>query len=67
MSTAVVQNAAASSDVCAVVVTSSERFGALSTLPHLLTWSGYELRTDLGNGRGVWIKPDCQPGGPTRR
>jgi len=63
---ATVINAATTPQVCAVVITSPERFGALPALGHLLAGSGYELDVEAPNAE-VWIKQECRPNARARR
>ena len=53
--------AAAEPDVCAVVVTSGERWGSFDDLPDRLADEGYELATQHGNVDKVYVKTDCHP------
>jgi hypothetical protein len=53
--------AAAEPDVCAVVVTSGERWGSFDDLPDRLADEGYELATQHGNVDRVYVKTDCHP------
>ena len=46
--------------VCAVIVRSPKRFGSLAGLPGRLFELGYELVSDFGDGRGVYLR-DCPP------
>lgn len=55
--------AAANPRQCAVVAWAPVRFGSFKTLPERLLKLGYEQVADYGNGRGVWLKPRCQPPG----
>ena len=53
--------AASEPEVCAVVVTSGERWGSFDDLPDRLAAEGYELATQNGNVDKVYVKPDCTP------
>ncbi len=53
--------AAANPRVCAVVVWAPVRFGRFTTLPERLVGLGYERTEDFGHGRGLWVRPRCEP------
>lgn len=59
-----VVRAAANPRQCAVVIWAPVRFGSLPTIPERIEDLGYERVEDFGDGRGVWVRPDCDP--PTR-
>jgi hypothetical protein len=52
---------AADPRVCAVVVRSTDRFGAFDGLPERLADEGYEVALDSGESRVVYVRPDCDP------
>ena len=56
-----VLDAAANPRQCAVVVWAPVRFGRFTTLPAGLEQLGYEQTEDFGHGRGMWVRPDCDP------
>jgi len=56
-----VAEAAAADDVCAVVVTSRERWGSFDDLPDRLADAGYELDSEHGPVQKVYVKPACHP------
>ena len=62
---------AAEPDVCAVVVTSGERWGRFDDLPDRLADLGYELAAQDGDVHRVYVKPTAPgqvgPGHATRR
>lgn len=60
-----VLEAAANPKVCAVVVTSEERFGSFAGLPTGLLRLGYDQTVDLGDGLGLYLRPGCDPGAGT--
>jgi 4-amino-4-deoxy-L-arabinose transferase-like glycosyltransferase len=47
--------------VCAVVITSPERFGSWPDLPARLDAIGYHETVQLGAGRGLWERERCEP------
>lgn len=55
--------AAAASDprVCAVVITSGQRFGGLDGLPEELVSAGYEAVPGVGDGDVLYERRDCAP------
>ncbi len=53
--------AAGTPRVCAVVVTSPERFGRYPDLPDRLARLGYELSIDLDAGLGLYRRSTCRP------
>jgi hypothetical protein len=53
--------AAANPRQCAVVVWAPIRFGRFTTLPQGLEQLGYEQTEDFGRGRGMWVRPECDP------
>jgi hypothetical protein len=61
--------AAANPRECAVAVWAPIRFGRFKTLPQGLVELGYEQTEDFGDGRGLWVRPRCEPdrsaAGPT--
>jgi hypothetical protein len=59
--------AAGGPDVCAVVATSPERFGALAGLPDALARAGYQQTLDTGADLGVWVRSSCPASDPARR
>ncbi|MET0902043.1 MAG: hypothetical protein ABWZ52_02280, partial [Acidimicrobiales bacterium] len=50
-------------DVCAVVVTSGARWGSFDELPLRLAAAGFEVATEAGDVRRVYVKPEpaCDP------
>jgi hypothetical protein len=56
-------DAAANPRQCAVVVWAPVRFGRFKGLPEGLVKLGYEQTEDFGHGRGMWVRPDCDPAG----
>jgi hypothetical protein len=58
----VVARAAASRDVCAVVVWSPARLGSLARLPERLADEGYREVDRFGESRAVYERSDCDPG-----
>lgn len=57
-----VLKAAANPKVCAVVITSEERFGSFAGLPTGLLKLGYDQTVDQGDGLGLYLRPGCDPG-----
>lgn len=55
--------AAADPRVCAVVVRSEKRFGALRGLGDRLAAHGYVVSSDFGNAQVVYTRTDCAPEG----
>ncbi len=53
--------AAANPRQCAFVIWAPVRFGSFPDLPARLEQIGYQQVEDFGHGRGVWLKPSCQP------
>jgi 4-amino-4-deoxy-L-arabinose transferase-like glycosyltransferase len=53
--------AAANPRQCAVVAWSPVRFGRFARLSDRLAALGYEQTEDFGRGRGIWVRPRCQP------
>ena len=45
--------------VCAVVITSPERFGSWPDLPDRLEQIGYHQTVELGDGLGLWQRERC--------
>jgi len=56
-----VAEAAADPQVCAVVVTSKERWAGFEDLPDRLAEVGYELAREDGAHHRTYVKPDCNP------
>ena len=56
-----VAEAAADPDVCAVVVTSGQRWGSFDDLPGRLADEGYEVARQHGDVHRVYVRPDCHP------
>ncbi len=56
-----VVRAAARPRVCAVVVTSDERFGSFEDLPRDLLRLGYDQTVVLPDGGGLFVRPGCDP------
>lgn len=56
-----VLEAAANPRQCAVVIWAPVRFGSFTTLPERLVDLGYEQTEDFGRGRGLWLRPRCEP------
>jgi hypothetical protein len=46
--------------VCAVVITSRERFGSWPDLPERLERIGYHQTVELGEGLGLWERERCE-------
>jgi hypothetical protein len=55
-----VVRAAGQPRVCAVVITSPERFGSWPDLPSRLEQIGYHESVELGEGLGLWEREKCE-------
>jgi hypothetical protein len=56
-----VVRAAARPRVCAVAITSAQRFGSWPDLPARLEGIGYHQTVPTGDGLGLWEKQECKP------